>query len=267
MYGSATIYAGIMLNATTSIQIVTADLNRAKARIASDVQVKRETKYYLDNIKSVKTSKNFVNNYRLFSYAMKAYGLSDMTYAKTMMQRVMDGGVTNAKSMANHLSDPRFKAFAKAFDFGDKGAGVTASDAANSATTKSYIEQALEDDVGEQNEGARIALYFMRNAPNITSGYQVLGDKALFRFVQTAFDIPATSSNTLDRVSKLIESKIHIGDLKDSDKVKTMVKRFATLWDLQNSSTQSTSGLQLGQSATFGGGVSLPAIQSRYSQF
>jgi len=256
-----------MLSATTSIQIVTADLNRAKARIASDTLVRRETKYYLDNIKSIKTSKDFVNNYRLFSYAMKAYGLSDMTYAKTMMQRVMDGGVTNAKSMANHLSDPRFKAFAKAFDFGDKAAGATASDAANTATTKSYIDQALEDDVGEQNEGARVALYFMRNAPNITSGYQVLGDKALFRFVQIAFDIPTTTSNTLDRVSKLIESKMHLSDLKNPDKVKTMVRRFATLWDLQNASTQNASGLQPSQSEAFSGAANLTAIQSRYSQF
>lgn len=254
-----------MLSATTSIQITMADLKRTRTRVASQPTVKRDTNYYLANIKSIKTSKDFVNNYRLFTYAMKAYGLSDMAYAKTMMQKVMDGGVTNAKSMANHLSDPRFKAFAKAFDFGDKGAATTTSDANNAATTTNYIDQALEDDVGQQNEGARIALYFLRQAPHITSGYQVLGDKALFRFVQTSFDIPPASTNTLDHVSSLIESKLHIADLKNPEKVNNLIRRFASLWDLQNTDT---GGGSTGSGAIIAGSVDLlPRIQSRYGQF
>jgi Protein of unknown function (DUF1217) len=257
-----------MLSAATTIQIVTADLKRARTRISEGATVKRETSYYLANIKSIKTSKDFVNNYRLFTYAMKAYGLSDMAYAKTFMQKIIDGGLSNPKSMANHLSDPRFKAFAKAFDFGDHSVAATTSDINNSATTANYLDQALEDDVGQQNEGARVALYFLHQAPNITNGYQILGNKALFRFVQTAFDIPAASTTTLDRTSKLIESKLHISDLKDPEKVKNIVRRFASLWDLKSfTEDANTQGIQSSTMTTGNGTTILPLVQSRYSQF
>ena len=209
-----------MLSALQSIQMIDNNLARSQATTAADPAVKRQTAYYLANIGSIKTSKDFVNNYQLFSYAMTAYGLSDMTYAKSMMQKVMDGGVTNTKSIANEMSDPRFKAFAAAFNFGDKGATATSNASNNKSTTSMFVEQTLEDNVGRQNQGAQLALYFQREAPKITSGLQILGDKALFQFVQTTFNIPPViSSNNLDQAGKNIESKINMAGLKDPAKV------------------------------------------------
>ena len=230
-----------MLSALQSIQQIDKNLARSQATTAADSMVKRETSYYLANIGSIKTSKDFVNNYRLFSYAMTAYGLSDMTYAKSMMQKVLDGGVTSSKSLANHMSDPRFKAFAAAFDFGDKGAAATSNAANNKTTTTMFVEQTLEDNVGQQNQGAQLALYFQRQAPKITSGLQILGDKALFKFVQTAFNTPtAVSSSNLDKAAKNIENKLNMADLKDQAKVQKLVTRFAAMWDLQNNDPTTT---------------------------
>ena len=225
-----------MLSALQSIQMIDNNLARSQATTASDPVVKRETNYYLAHIGSIKTSKDFVKNYQLFSYAMTAYGLSDMTYAKSMMQKVMDGGVTNTKSLANEMSDVRFKVFAAAFNFGDKGATATSSATNNRTTTSMFVEQTLENNVGQQNQGAQLALYFQRQAPNIKSGLQILGDKALFQFVQTAFGIPpVVSSNALDQAAKNIESRVNMANLKDPAKVQKMVTRFAAMWDAQNS--------------------------------
>src|SRR5215470_6579319 len=168
-----------MLNALTSLQLVEHNLARSQAATAADPAVKRASADYLARIKSITTAKDFVQDYPLFSFAMKAYGLSDLIYAKAFMEKVMDGGVSNPKSLANELSDPRFKAFAQAFDFGDKGAAATTNDAVNAATVAKYVEQTLEDNVGQQNQGAQLALYFQRQAPQITSGMQILADKAL----------------------------------------------------------------------------------------
>ena len=49
----------------------------------------------------VKTIDDFLSNYKLFSYAMKAYGLEDMAYAKGLMRKVLEGGITASKSLAN----------------------------------------------------------------------------------------------------------------------------------------------------------------------
>ena len=52
---------------------------------AAQPEVKEQTAYYEANIGNVKTPADLVNNYRLFSYVMNAYGLGDMTYAKGMI--------------------------------------------------------------------------------------------------------------------------------------------------------------------------------------
>jgi hypothetical protein len=226
------------------MQIYSWNLSQMQATTAADPAVKRATSYFQDNITKVQSSSDLVNNYRLFTYAMQAYGLSDMSYAKAYMQKIMDGGVQDTSSLANRLSDPRFKAFTKAFDFGDLGAYAMQNDTNNANTTNAFIEQTLEDNVGQQNPGAQIALYFQRQAPHITSAAQIMSDKALFQFVQTAFGVPTFSATTDSAISDeeaIINNKVPMADLSDPAKVQNMVTRFAALWDLQNSNAAATS--------------------------
>ena len=58
---------------------------------ASQPEVELQTAYYKANIGNVKTPSDLVNNYRLFSYVMTAYGLGDMTsYGKGLIQKVLE---------------------------------------------------------------------------------------------------------------------------------------------------------------------------------
>ena len=66
-----------MLNTYTSYQLIAKDIPKAIDQVESQPVVKRETDYHLAKIGNVKTIDDFVNNTRLFNYAMKAYGLSD----------------------------------------------------------------------------------------------------------------------------------------------------------------------------------------------
>lgn len=233
-----------MLSALDTVRIYSRNLAKMQAATAADPMVKRETAYFQSKIGTVKTSKDFVGNYRLFSYAMRAFGLSDMTYAKSFMQKALDGGLADSRSMANTLTDPRFKAFVTALDFGDLGASATSFAANNTAVSSKYIQQTLEDNAGQQNEGAQLALYFQRQAPTITGGGQILANKALFQFVQTAYNIPTFSGTTAAAVKSeiaLVEKRINIADLKNPAKVQNMVTRFATLWDASNIDAAATS--------------------------
>ena len=55
---------------------------------ASQPEVELQTPYYKANIGNVKTPSDLINNYRLFSYVMTAYGLGDMTsYGKGLIKR------------------------------------------------------------------------------------------------------------------------------------------------------------------------------------
>src|SRR5690606_275796 len=91
----------------------------------------------------------FLDDHRLYSYAVKAYGLDDMGYAKAFMRKVLDSDLADPNSFANKLTDERYRNFASAFTF-------------NTSTTATAQTEAQLDEViglytaGAANAGAAI---------------------------------------------------------------------------------------------------------------
>jgi hypothetical protein len=227
-----------MLSTYLSYQAIARNMTTSLASTAAQPTVANQTQYYLANIGKVKTIDDFVNNYQLFSYAMKAYGLEDMTYAKGLMTKVLEGGITDQNSMANTLADPRYRAFATAFNFAANGSATTSSTVATTGTVNAYVEQTLEDNAGTQNQGVRLALYFQRQAPNIKSALDILADPALLAVVQTTLGIPAASSSQdIDLQAQTISNAMNISDLQDPTKLQNFIQRFTALYDVNNPQT------------------------------
>ncbi|MEH0071265.1 hypothetical protein V6L77_14490 [Pannonibacter sp. Pt2-lr] len=84
--------AAPMISTLFQYQLVTRDLNRTLENTAKEPQVKRETEYYLKNIENIKTIDDFLKDTRIFKYAMKAFGLEDMDYAKAFMKKALEEG-------------------------------------------------------------------------------------------------------------------------------------------------------------------------------
>ena len=237
---------------------------------ASEPDVKQQTKYYQENIGKVKTPADLVNNFRLFSYVLNAYGLGDQVYAKSLFKKVLEQGTGSAKNLAYTLNDPRILALAKTFNFKANGASTTSSTAVTTDVVNNYVEQTLEANQGQSNTGVQLALYFQRNASNIKSTYNILADKKLLTVVQTALGIsPLTSAMDVDRQARLISNKLNVKDFQDSKKLTTFIQKFSALYDASNagsttsqSATVPTAFINLSSKGT-GIGVSLlSSIQS-----
>lgn len=225
---------------------IAANLSRSLGTTAAKPQVARETEYYLANIVNVKSIDNLLADDRLFNYAMKAFGLEEMAYAKAFMRKVLSEGIDKSDSFANGLSDSRYKEFAEAFNFTRYGETTTIFERTRQGTVDRYVRQTLEEEAGAQNEGVRLALYFERKASGINSAYGILADAALLKVVQTALGIPAeTSAMDIDRQAQLISARLDVADLKDPEKLRALLDRFASLWEAQNptSAADSTSVL------------------------
>ena len=106
-----------MTDTLTSYTLIARDLPTAMKRKAADPATARETAYFKANIGKVKSVDDLLADTRLYAYAMKAFGLEEMTYAKAFMRKVLTEGTASASSFANRLADDRYVAFAKAFDF------------------------------------------------------------------------------------------------------------------------------------------------------
>lgn len=210
------------------------NLTRWRGIAARKPQVASDTKYFQANIGKATTVDALMKDRRLLNYALKAFGLGDMTYAVGMMRKVLEQGVDSSRDLANTLNNANILAFAKAFDYAGGAAQVGSADFAKTVTDR-YVEQAMQGDQGDQNPGVQLALYFRQRAPQLTSIYGVLADKSLLKVVQTALDIPAASSRQpVDTQARLLKARVNIADFKDAKKLDAFIARFAAMYDTQN---------------------------------
>lgn len=248
-----------MISTYLSYRLASANMTTSLDRVAKDPAVSREVAYWNANIGKATDIASFVGDTRLFNFAMKAFGLQDMGYAKAFMTKLLKEGTSEATAMANKLADPRYKAFAKAFDFSTYGTTTTQQAAASADVASAYLRQSLEEATGQTSEGARLALYFQRAGAKLTSPMQVLADSALFKVVQTATGLPAAMSNLdIDKQASMIAAKLDVTSLSDPARMDAFLKRFTALYDVSNSNAAASSpAVMLMQGAGTGVGVDL----------
>jgi hypothetical protein len=99
--------ARAMLTATIYFNTITKDYSKTLAATASEPAVAQQTKYFLANIGKVKTVDDLLKNSKLYTYVMRAFGLSNMMNAKGLIRKVLEGGVVNPKSLANRQHQRR----------------------------------------------------------------------------------------------------------------------------------------------------------------
>ena len=211
---------------------------------AAEPAVKTATAYYEANIGSVKSIGDLVGNYRLLSYALNAYGLGDQINSKGLITKVLEGGVSNPKSLANTLPNSQWKAFAAAFNFVDSGATPPSSTSAVATTTGDYVEQQLESDQGNQDVGVQLALYFQRVAPTVTSEYGILADPNLLEVAGTIMGLAPTAASDLQ--PQTLSELMPLSDLQDPAKLTQLTERFTAMYDYTyGPSSGATSGLSV----------------------
>jgi hypothetical protein len=209
-----------VLTTLASYRIINEDLTRSLSTAAARPQVARQTEYYLANIDSVKSVDEFMADDQLFNYAMKAYGLEDMSYAKAFMRKVLESDLTDSNSFANQLSDKRYLEFAKAFNFLPSGSvdvgQTTAQDSlSEDAMIGLYSQQRIEKGAAAAVEAG----YFKSRIGSITNVDELLADKRLFDYALTAYGINP------DHASVSAIRNVLTSDLSDPDSV---ANRFAS---------------------------------------
>ena len=240
--GGTAIAGSPMLGLVANYRLLTRDTTNSLQRIADLPEVSREVEYYRANISQVKSIEDLLANQRLFSFAMTAFGLGDMVYAKGMMRKALTDGLESPDSFSLRLSDTRFRDFVETFNFKSLGSATTAFDRTQQGTIDRYLRQLFEEKAGETNEGLRLALYFERKATDLASVYSILADKAIYQVVRTTLSLPdAISASDIDKQAQLLDEKINIEDFNDSKKLSAFIVRFLSLYEIDSSSAVSSS--------------------------
>ncbi len=224
-----------MLDTALRLRMLTSDLPKSLERIASQPQIAREREEYLEQIGDISSIDEFLNNDRVYAFAMKASGLEEMIYAKGFMRKVLEEGIDSKDAFANRLTDERYREFAETFNFARYGETTMAFSRTQEGIADKYVRYALETEEGTDNQGVRLALYFERKAASITDPMEFLADEALAEVARTLAGIPEEAATaSLDWQAARIGEKINVEDLQDPEKLAVMLERFAALWDMNN---------------------------------
>ena len=174
-------------------------IEQQKDTFAASASQQRLETYFRENIGSISTADELVNDHQLLTVALGAFGLEDDMYAKAFISKVLSEGTTDSDALANKLSDKRYLALSNAFGFTETPPATTQTDFADTILTR-YQDKAFESAVGDVDNDLRMALNvdsamsdILDNAStNDGQWFSMMGNTALRSVFETAMGLPSS---------------------------------------------------------------------------
>jgi dimeric dUTPase (all-alpha-NTP-PPase superfamily) len=239
--------APLLAQSQQNLQQIASEYIIRKTRFGHDdqkTQATADATAYTTGMQDVKTVSDFLSNRKLVDFVLTSKGIDPKDVKDDFMKQLFASDLDDPKSFANQQTDHRFVEIVGAFNFNAKGeiasrdTGIQ-SVASQRETEYMYLQQTLEQQTGDDSQGARLALYFERKLPTINTAYDILGDTALLEVFRTTYELPAEMSTmNIDKQKTLVDKYLKLEDLQDPDKLKQFLSRFTAMYDLANDTTQ-----------------------------
>ncbi|SLN61742.1 hypothetical protein TRL7639_03434 [Falsiruegeria litorea R37] len=177
----------------------------------------REHQYFLDNIGEIKSAEELVNNRRLLSVALGAFGLQDDIDSKFFVQKILQDGTKSDDALSNRLADARYQKFSEAFGFGPGELRKTGLQTNMAEVVRLNNLEAFEASVGEQDGSMRIALFAQRELQDLSGQsmsddakwFNVMGQPPLRQMFEVALGLPSSFGQIdLDKQLEVFRDKL-----------------------------------------------------------
>lgn len=222
-------------------------------------EIVRNMEYFRENIAEATTAEKLVNDRKLLTVALEAYGLGDEINKKAFIKKILVEGTEFSDSFANKMSDSRWRQFANDFGYGNFTGARVGIESFREQVANNYLERAFEGAVGEVDTDMRLAMNFRREIAAIANGqnveeagwFQIMGQEPLRIVMEAAFGLPSSIGQAdIDKQKELFEKKAeqYFGGsspavFKDPVKVEQALRRFFLQTEIQNGPSASTPGM------------------------
>ncbi len=167
---------------------------------ANAAPIKRATDAFREEISTIRSAAELVNNRELLSVALGAYGLDDDIDSRFFIEKILTDGTNSTDALANRLSDKRYLAFSQAFGFGDETGPRTGLSGFADTIIARFEKKQFERAVGEQNNDFRLAMNVAESLTDITTTNQgkdaqwfaIMGNPPLRQVFETALGLPSS---------------------------------------------------------------------------
>jgi hypothetical protein len=210
---------------------------------------------FTQGVANAKSVSQLLANPAVMKVLLTANGLGDQVAYTALATKVLTSNLNDPKSLANTLTDGRWKILAQTYDFATNGLKAIQKPATLASIASGYAQvtwQATQDAV---TPGLSNALAFKTKASTITSVDQILGDPTLRTVVTTALGIPQQIAfQSLSAQEQAISSRINIKQFQDPKYVDTFTQRYL-IANGTNASSSSSSTPDLMTLAVQGRGI------------
>ena len=213
-------------------QALTQSRDKQFASFVKQPVIQRESAYFLEEAKKVKTVEEFINNRRLLSVALSAFGLDEEINYLGRIKKVLTEFSEDKDSLVNKLIDPRYKEIATTFKFDTLGTFNLGLTSFLTDIVDRYKTNEFEKFLGEQNPALREVEYFRRNVGKVENTFNILGDKVLRQVVTFGVQLPQQIVlQSVDKQKALIDKRVDIAKFKDPEFVDKFIKKYLILKD------------------------------------
>lgn len=214
-------------NPLSALTAAERDETRDVAQTAKQPQVAREIAAFKQAVAKAKTPADLLKNPQALDVLLTANGLGDQGSYTALAQKALLSNTNDPKSVANQLSDTRWKTVAQTYDFANKGLSVLQNPKVIATLTNGYAEVTWRQSLDATTPGLSNALSFRAAAAGVTSVDQILGDSTLRTVVTGALGIPPQIAfQQLGAQEKAISSRLDITKLKDPKFVEGLAQRY-----------------------------------------
>ncbi|WP_428488233.1 DUF1217 domain-containing protein [Rhodopila sp.] len=227
------------------IQAYTSDLKNQTQDVAATAQqptVKQAVSQFTKAVQSATSVNQLLSNPAVMNVLLTANGLGDQVAYTGLAKAALTSDLTNTNSLANQLTDTRWKTAAANYNFATSGLSVIQNPTTINAIAQAYAQTVWEQNEDNANPGVANALAFGQQASSITSVDQILGNSTLRTVVTTALGLPeAIAIQPLEAQERAISSRLNISQFQDPKFVQNFIQRYLVA-NAANASTSSPSG-------------------------
>jgi hypothetical protein len=208
---------------------------------AAEPTVSRAVNAFIAGVNGAKTVQQLLANPAVMQVLLTANGLADQIPYTALVQKTLQSNLSDPNSLANTLTDTRWKSVVQTYDFADKGLSVIQNPSVISTVANAYAEVTWRNSLDANTPGLSNALTFRSEASTITTVDQILGDPVMRTVVTTALGLPLQIAfQPLEAQEKAISTRLDITQFKDPKFVESFVQRYLLAAGTASAGTSAT---------------------------
>jgi Protein of unknown function (DUF1217) len=182
---------------------------------------------FTNAVNSAKSVTQLLSNPAVMNVLLTANNMSDQIGYTALATQALTSDLSNPNSLANQLTDTRWKTLAATYNFAANGLRAIQNPAATASIAAAYAKATWAKNEDSVTPGLSNALAFKAQASTIASVDQILGNPTFRTVVTTALGIPQKIAfQDLGAQENAITSRINIKQFQDPKFVESFTQRY-----------------------------------------